>query len=311
MIVGYIIENVVGFILVFSLFILRRMNNEQPERFNRYTSVIRQGCSSFHDCAIFFTFSIQLACIVVLARLDFGISASGMGDSTAKITWAVSLLNILPPMYVAFNPGLLREPLPDHPRAVKDQKLKDRKEQLRFLLFALCWLLFVYPFLSRMMETFGPSAIGGKSEVISTNEWNVIEAACTTNVEVLSNNETIAMDFFSVTGSVVVCLLVLSKIIWLAVQRHNQESWLVQRVHRLLRKNSSQQSRLPIVLFIAIPIIAASQLWTVFRLRRFQNQIARNAGNADSDSQWTFGQIVAVTVFVPVIVECCFAWLDD
>lgn len=316
MIVGYIIENVLGLILICSLYVLLlRTSNERkrtrPESLGRYLSTVRRGCSSFYDCAVFFTFSIQLACIVVLTRLDFGISAIGRGDSTAKITWAVSLLTILPPMYVAFNPGLLRKPLPDHASARKGQKSKDRREQLRFLLFALCWLLFIYPFLSRMMETFGPSAIGGKSQVISTSEWNVIETACTAGVDGVSNQEILAMDFFSVAGSVFVCLATVTKIIWLAVQRHHKDSRLVQRVRELWSQNSGQQSRLSMVLFIAIPIIAVSQLWTVFRLRTFQQQIAQIAGNDDSDGLWTFGQIVAVTIFVPGVVECCFAWLYD
>ena len=316
MIVGYIIENVVGLMLVCLLYILLlRVNNGEKnahqELLDRYISMLRQGCSSFYDCAVFFTFSIQLACIVVLARLDFGISASGMGDSTAKITWAVSLLTILPLMYVAFNPGLLREPQPDHASTLNGQKRRDRKEQLRFLLFALCWLLFVYPFLSRMMETFGPSAIGGKGQVISTNEWNVIATACTAGVDAISNPEILAMDFFSVAGSVFVCLLALTKIIWLAIQRHHKDSRVVQQARKFWSKNSVRLSRLSIALFITIPVIAVSQLWTVFRLRRFQQQIAQNAGNYDSDSQWTFGQIVAVTIFVPVVVECCFAWLYD
>lgn len=316
MIVGYIIENVVGLILVSLLYILIiRMNNRRKgaprQLLDRCVSILRRGCSSFYDCAVFFTFSIQLACIVVLARLDSGISASGMGDSTAKITWAVSLLTILPLMHVAFNPGLLREPQPDHAGTRKEQKRRDRKEQLRFLQFALCWLLFIYPFLSRMMETFGPSAIGGKSQVISTDEWDVIATACTAGVDAPSNQEILAMDFFSVAGSVFVCLLALTKIIWLAVQRHHKDSRLVRQVRGLWSQHSRRLSRLSIALFVTVPLIAVSQLWTVFRLRRYQQQIARTAGNEDADGQWTFGQIVAVTIFVPVGVECCFAWLYD
>lgn len=316
MIVGYTVENVLGFILVSLLYIfLLRTNNEQkpalPESLDRHISVVRRGCSSFYDCAVFFTFSIQLACIVVLTRVDFGINANGMGDSTAKITWAVSLLTILPPMYVAFNPGLLREPQPDHAGALAGEKKKDRKEQLRFVLFALCWLLFIYPFLSRMMETFGPSAIN-KGQVVSANEWDSIETLCTAGVDSISTREILAMDFFSVAGSVFVCLMTLTKIIWLAVQRHHKDSRLVQRILIEFSKPSTQLRRVPVIaLFVAMPIIAVSQLWSIFRLRSFQRQMARNAGNYDADGQWTFGQIAAVTIFVPVGVECCFAWLYD
>ena len=314
MIVGYTIENVVGLILTSLLYIIFVGMNNKPKTTNsksleRYISAIRRGCSSFYDCAIFFTFSIQLACIVALARVDFGINASGMGDSTAKITGAVSLLTILPPMYVALNPSLLRTPQPDQVGTLNDKRSRNRKEQLRFLLFALCWLLFIYPFLSRMMETFGQSGI--YKETILANEWNVIEETCTAGVDAISDQEQLAMNVFSVAGSIFVSLMTLIKIIWLAVQRHHKDSRLVQRVRMAWSQNSTRLRRFSIVLFVVIPIIAISQLWTIFRLRSFQQQIARNAGNYDSDGQWTFGQIAAVTIFVPVAVECCFAWLYD
>ena len=108
------------------------------------------------------------------------------------------------------------------------------------------------------------------------------------------------MDFFMVIGSVFICLAALTKIIWLAVQRHHKESRLTYRVRRFWSKNSSRLFRLSIMLFIAIPIIAVSQPWTVFELRSFQQQIAQNAGNDDSDSRWIFGQIAAVTLMVPL-----------
>ena len=319
MIVGYTVENVLGLILVSLLYItttiiVPRANNEgnitHPKPLDQCVSVIRRGCSSFYDCAIFFTFSIQLACIVALARVDFGLNASGMGDSTARITRAVSLLTILPPMYVAFNPGLIREPQLGQASSTQSEKIKDRKEQLRFLLFALCWLLFIYPFLSRMMETFGPNAIH-KAQIVTAIEWDSIETLCTAGVRSVTNQELLAMNFFSVAGSIFVCLMTLTKIIWLAVHRHHKDSRLAQRVRRVWFKNSSWFRGLPTVLFIGLPIFAVSQLWTIFRLRRFQQQMAQNAGNSDTDGQWTFGQIAAVTIFVPVAVEVCFVWLYD
>ena len=311
MIAGYIIENGLGFVLVLSLFILRRRIPEHQQMssagpLHRYMGVATRGCDSFHDCAVFFTFSIQLACIVVLARLDFGVSADGLGDSTAKITWAISLLTMLPITYVAFNPDLLRYQSAE--ALSRSQKSKDRKEQLRFLLFAVCLLLFIYPFLSRMTETFGPSLIGGNSKVISTSEWNIIQSMCVANVDPITSKEVVAMDVFSVAGSLFVCLLGLTKVIWLATKRHHEQSQFVQYVQNCNSKwrNSTQ---LALALFVLVPIIAVSQLWTIFRLRRFQEQVSANSNNADLDTQWTFGQIVAVTIFVPVLVECWFTWV--
>lgn len=310
MITGYVLENFLGFSIALAQTCLQGIAGNS-KLLNRCSSVLRRGCSCFYDCAVFFTFSIQLACIVVLARLDFGVSASGMGDSTAKITWAVSLLTILPLMYIAFNPELLREPEINTNADKNDQKENDRKEQLRFVLFALCWLLFVYPFLSRMMETFGPSMIGGHNAVVSTSDWDKIQKSCVANVDSITNNETLAMEFFAVAGSLFVCLLALAKIIWLAIQRQHENSALVTSTKRHLLRNQSHQRRLSIALFIAIPIIAISQLWTILRLRGFQEQISQASGYQDSDGQWTFGQIAAVTIFVPVLVECWFAWLCE
>ena len=313
--IGYILENVLGFSLCLAAYLLRR--KQQNRRFgdslmvNRCASVTRRGYSSFFDCAVFLTFSIQLACIVVLARLDFGISANGMGDSTAKITWAVSLLTILPLTYSSFDPGLLRDPRVGKARNRRMEMYVDRRENLRFLLFALCWMLFIYPFLSRMMETFGPSKIGGDNQVISTSDWNIIVAACTESVNTVTVREETAMKIFSVAGSIPICVLAIVKIIWLAMKRQHEESRVVRYIEDRLIERAKIQSQLTVALLIAIPIIAISQLWTIFRLRDFQKQIAQAFGNEDLDSQWTFGQIAAVTIFVPVVVECWFSWLHD
>ena len=315
MIVGYSIENVLGFVLTFTLFLLRRKaKNIEPANvkfLDRCTYVATRGCSSFHDCAVFFTFSIQLACTVVLARLDFGINTTGMGDSTAKITWAISLLTMFPLLYVSFNPGLLREPSAIGITAAQSKAKKDRKEQLRFLLFSLCWLLFIYPFLSRMMETFGPSPIGGSSQVVSTSDWSIIERSCLANVRTVTNKEIVAMDFFSVSGSLFVCVLALAKISWLAAQRRNPDSRLVGYVRQRWLTARIQRFQFSIILFVAVPIFAISQWWTILRWRAFQAQVSTAAGNLDSDGQWTFGQIAAITIFVPVLVKCSFAWLYE
>lgn len=315
MIIGYVVENVLALMLALSLFVLRRRNTNTPrvntKFLDRCTSVATRGCSRYYDCAIFFTFSIQIACVVVLARLDFGVSASGMGDSTAKITRAISLLTILPLIYIAFNPDLLREPLSNIKIKGKSQKTKEREEQLRFLLFAVCWIIFIYPFFSRMMETFGPSMIGGNNAVISTSEWNSIQAVCLVDVNSITKMEMTAMDFFALAGSLLVCLPALTKIVWLAIQRRHGDSRLVDYVQKYLLRRKGQKSRLLMALFIAIPVIAVSQLWTILRLRGFQQQVSQGSGNQDSDGQWTFGQIAAVTIFVPVLVECWFAWLYE
>ena len=312
---GYVLENLLGLALSLGVYVLRRKQRSSQSglagSLDRYTFVAMRGCQCFYDCAIFLTFSIQIACIVVLARLDFGISADGMGASTAEITWAISLLTMLPLTYVAFNLALLRDPVAQGVSGQNNQGSIDRREQLRFLLFALCWMLFMYPFLSRMIETFGASMIGGNNKVISTNDWNTISEVCIGNVNQITSQEILAMNFFSVVGSLFICLLAAAKIIWPAITRQHGKSRIVRYFQDRWLKIPSVQHWALIALFMAVPTLAISQLWTASRLRSYQKQISQVSGNQDSDGQWTFGQVAAVTIFVPVVVECWFAWLYD
>ncbi|KAI4255150.1 MAG: hypothetical protein L6R42_006892 [Xanthoria sp. 1 TBL-2021] len=309
MILGYVLENVLGFFFALALFILPRSSRNIAEaerqipRVERVRDVLVQGCSSFYDSAIFLCFSIQIASIVMLSRLDFGVSASGMGDSTAKITWAVSLLTLLPLLYVAYLPQLLQGPVSD-----KQVARQVSKRKLRFGLFSVCWLLTIYPFYSKMIGYFGPSLIGnGEGQAISNDDWNIIQLVCTANVEDISNRELITMQFFGVTGSLFVSICTLSKFIWLGLHRQHEDSKFVQRIQRY---RISIGPKLTTLFLVLLPIFAISQIWTILRLRQYQEGISRNTGNEDIDSQWTFGQIASITVFAPVAVECAFRWVN-
>jgi hypothetical protein len=54
--------------------------------------------------------------------------------------------------------------------------------------------------------------------------------------------------------------------------------------------------------------LLAVHFWAFFRLRQVQKHMNEVAGGDFPDGRWTFGQIVAVTVFVPVFVEAVFSW---
>lgn len=307
MLLGYILQNLLGFFFALSLFLLPRPSRSAGEEDQRTSTVERlgyvlvQGCSCFYDSAVFLSFSVQLASVIMLARLDYGVSARGMGDSTVKITWAVSLLTMLPLMYLAYLPQLLEGLGPE-----KSNAKRVSKQKLRFGLFSICWLLSLYPFYSRMVGYFGPSLIGnGEGQVISDEEWNTVLASCTRDIKHISNQELIAMQFFGVAGSLFLSLCTLLKVVWLGLQRQHEHSKLVQRIGRyqpLIEPKS-------IILFLVLlPVFAISQIWTILRLRYFQAGISKITGNEYFDYQWSFGQIAAVTVFVPVLVECCFRW---
>lgn len=307
MILGYILSNALGLFFALALFILSGPSRITEQKDHHRTSIDRlryvltQACVAFYDSAVFLSVSIQIASIVMLSRLDFGVSASGMGDSTAKITWAVSLLTLLPLLYFAYMPKLLQRPNLD-----KQIAKQNAKQNLRFGLFSLCWLLSMYPFYSKMVGYFGPSLIGnGPHKVISDDDWNLIEAVCTANVKDISSQELVAMQFFGLAGSLFVCICALLKIIWLGMQRQHDDSRLV---HRIRKYRVGVGPKISILFLTLLPIFAISQIWTILRLRRFQADIAKDTENLNSDNEWAFGQIAAVTVFAPVLVECCFCW---
>jgi hypothetical protein len=119
--------------------------------------VLRAGLHAFYDAAIFLCLSIQIASIVVLARLNYGISAD-MGDTATRLTWSVSLVTLLPLVYAAFMPQLLEEEKelsaihsPDQSSTwFEEGKQYYPKQGLHFKLFLLCWGLSIYPFMSKM-----------------------------------------------------------------------------------------------------------------------------------------------------------------
>lgn len=152
--------------------------------------MIRGGLLSSFDSAVFLCFSIQLASIVVMAKLNYGISAESMGDTTARVTWAVSLVTMLPLLYLTFMPELLQKPAsgaPSHAietadaevdadsatsgkaqatdEVVEAQDLDQEetfypKQKVHFILFLICWLLSCYPFESKMAGKSEPM-VGG------------------------------------------------------------------------------------------------------------------------------------------------------
>lgn len=291
---------------------MRSSNSNLTER---WTHVTARGCGCFYDSAIFFTFSIQLASIVMLGRTDFGISASGMGDSTVRITWAISLLTMLPLMYVMYIPSLLQEPQAGVNQELKRQAVQNSREKLRFFLFIVCWLLSVYPFLSKMINTFGPSLTNStwhpdtdEKYATTTKAWDMLQTMCIGEVQPVTYAETLAVNFFGITGSLFVSLCAVIKLSLYALKSKYPSSKLLKLLHQGRVKVAIQTSPLSGALFLILPVIAISQIWTVLRLRQYQQHISTAAGNQDLDGQWTFGQIAATTVFVPVLIECCFDW---
>ena len=176
MVIGYFLDSIIGFCFALSLAFHEPISTKPP--LTKHGSLLAEACNVYFGCAVFFAISIQISCLVVLVRRDFGISANGLGGFTVQITWAVSLLCMLPLLYPMF---ILR------------YTNKDRKNYQLFL-FCGCWLFFFYNFMSQMIGDFGPSQVGqgagpGGTTIITTDEWNNLTSVCLSGVEYLSTAE--------------------------------------------------------------------------------------------------------------------------
>ena len=180
MTVGYILEAAIGVALTLIFLVLSTWSIPKISRSCKV--ILSKTFKIYHDSAVFFTFSVQVASVVMLVEANFGISADGMGANTMKITWIVSLLTLLPLCYGVFifrlrdeqkllqtdrcamegsegskssSQSPSRESLGNE-ATTKEKSAKVRaKDRLRFMLFIVSWMISAYPFFSRMICTFG------------------------------------------------------------------------------------------------------------------------------------------------------------
>jgi hypothetical protein len=128
-------------------------------------------------------------------------------------------------------------------------------------------------------------------------------------VDFISSKQEAVMTAFGIMSWLIVTIVVIYKIILSAMkgQYDRQLEWLQKHALTFDRDTRwSLESWLSICLIVFGLLVA--QFWTFFRLRRFQSDMTEAAGGKFPDGQWTFGQIVAVAVFFPVLVEVLFLW---
>ena len=307
MIAGYFLEQILGLVLAVAWLLAGRYKMSSQKR------VLRRALESFTSCALFFAFSVEIAAIVVLVKEDFGFSTSGMGDATVRITQTVAVLVLLPLLYAQMTamsalPADQEEKESSHTKpteATDDESADEPTQSSRsFILLVLCWLMAFYPFYSKMNAEFGPSQIS-PSGAITPSQFAVIEEICTKGVSTITNAEDVLMTAFIMLAYFSFSLFVVGRILWLGLEKHHRDSKLYETLLRWRRKilRNNPSTGMQMVYLAVTPLLACALLWTILRTQRFQEEMASTLKSNDTDAQWTFGQVVAVTVFAPVIVE--------
>jgi uncharacterized membrane protein len=163
--IGYLLESSICLTLLCASTWLEKWSPKNPKLAKMLLASVS---SAFFDNAAFFAFAIQAASIATLTRVDFGVSADGMGALTMQITWLVSMMTLLPLMLLVLRPGMFRD---DENSATEDDreiceraKIMSRertaaeaeaRQDLRFFFLVVCWAMAFCPFFSRMGGTFG------------------------------------------------------------------------------------------------------------------------------------------------------------
>jgi hypothetical protein len=65
------------------------------------------------------------------------------------------------------------------------------------------------------------------------------------------------------------------------------------------------------ILFVVVAVLEVSQIWAYFLMQRQQYQMTQVEGVPYLDEKWTFGQVVAVVVFAPVLLEALYVWANS
>ena len=264
------------------------------------SGAVHRAFGVYADAAALLTFSVQLASVVILIKKDFGISAQDFGGLTVEVTWAAALLTMLPMLLVCSCGAKLDRP------------------EVRLSIICISWVLFLYTFMSRMISDFGPSQIGvskpgAQPAVMSPGEAANIERLCWTDGSGLSKQETNAFDVFTIGGSLFLSTVVVSTLIWVLLTRRQPDmvkQWKHSGVLKVNIFNLMSLEFARLLMVCNVFLWGVPQLWAILRFRAMQQALAVSIGSSDQDSSWSFGQIVAVVIFLPVLLEFAYVYMN-
>ena len=259
---------------------------------------LRSSFPVFVDAAMIFTFSVQLASLILMARKDFGISADNLGGYTMEITWTAALLTMLPATMVVFFKA---ENEQDERDSGEKSSRTKKHRTLSLSIVCLSWCFFLYTFLSRMIAAYGPSQIG---TAVSDDDWAKIQNKCFEAYEDLTASTRNVMQGFAIAGSLFVSMLVLGKLLGPLFTN------VIQKSSKAIGRGHVPAS-MRIALITLTLLLGVPQVWAIFVLRLQEQRYSQSIGVLDSVNGWGFGQIVAVVVFSPVLIDFVYTYLES
>lgn len=125
----------------------------------------------------------------------------------------------------------------------------------------------------------------------------------------IGSKQEMIMTAFGIVSWLLIALIVIHKIVLSALKAKHQRQFMWLKSHGFTSDgNKFQIVPFRLILCATIYMVLIVQFWSFFRLRQFQSSMTEAAGGKFPDGQWTFGQIVAVVVFLPVAAEALYQW---
>lgn len=251
----------------------------------------RKITGAYVDSAIALALSVELACAIMLIKKNSGLGANEFGALTVQVVWIVATLVMLPVISFCW------------------QDLRDKKSELRTCMTALAFILFLITFICRMINTYSNRRIGSGGEaVISGEESEQLDLLCFGAVPRLSPSGSTMVETFSVGASLWISCNVVLALIDQCIDESDR-SWVTAALHELTRCLRGDIIGIIIsvsgLTFWSIPLF-----WALMKLRSWQKTFAASIDETSGSGVWTFGQIIAVVVFLPVLNELLHQYLE-
>jgi len=189
------------------------------------------------------------------------------------------------------------------------QDLKDDRTELRLCMISMGFVLSLINFVCRMITTYSEGQIGsGPGKVITRVELDQIQLLCYRDRHDLSPAGSSVVEIFSIGGSLwVACRIVLALVDQCVTTSGRSPAG---RTWQSLKGGLKKERSGTVVSVIAHAVWSIPLFWALVTLRSWQKEFAASLNQQSGSDVWSFGQIIAVVVFLPVLNELLYQYLD-
>lgn len=243
--------------------------------------------SAYADSTIAFAVSVELASTIMLIRKNFGLGAYEFGGLTVQLVWVITVLVMLPISYFCWT------------------DLPHMKLESRLCAITMALILFLITFICRMVGTYSSGQAG--THVISQAEWDQIRGMCWEDHN-LSKAASVVIEIFSISASLWVIISISAALIFPI--KSNTKNSALARINRLAAAMGQNEIRLAAIFTSTLIVFSVPLFWALITLRSWQSSFADRLHEVNGSNVWSFGQIIAVVVFFPVLGEVLQQYLE-